>query len=217
MKIFSFNLFRQNTMVLHGCGNQCILIDPAYYTDSERDIFYAYLDENSLKPTAILLTHGHLDHIFGVAEAFRNFGCPVYLNQADKKVLDYDSEIGTRLGLRRPDIGFPTIDAVEGRPIQAAGFTFNVIETPGHTDGSVCYYEAVQKILFSGDTLFAGTIGRTDLEFGNYDSIIKSIMEKLMPLPGDVEVFPGHGPATTIAEERNCNPMLEPFNEPEDE
>ena len=216
LKIFSFNPFGENTIILSGDDGQCVLIDPGCYDEDERNTFYGHIGRNALKPAAILLTHGHPDHIFGAADAQRRFACPVYMNPEDRKLLEYDSEICGRLGLRQPDISFETTDAVQNIPIAAAGFNFAVIETPGHTDGGVCYYEKEQKLLFTGDTLFAGTIGRTDLKYGNYDSLIVSIMDKLMGLPGDIDVLPGHGPCTTIADERTGNPMLEPFNEPEE-
>ena len=101
--------------------------------------------------------------------------------------------------------------------MEAAGLTFEVIATPGHTPGGVCWLVRDEKLLFTGDTLFAGAIGRTDLSFGEYDDEIRSIMEKLMLLDGDIRLFPGHGPASTIADERTGNPFLEPFNEPEEE
>ena len=101
--------------------------------------------------------------------------------------------------------------------MEAAGLTFEVIATPGHTPGGVCWLVRDEKLLFTGDTLFAGAIGRTDLSFGEYDDEIRSIMEKLMLLDGDIRIFPGHGPASTIADERTGNPFLEPFNEPEEE
>ena len=114
-------------------------------------------------------------------------------------------------------MSFVTKELVDGQILRFAQddkASFKVIATPGHTPGCVCFYCEAAKTLFSGDTLFAGSIGRTDLEGGDYDKEIVSVMEKLMVLPGDVEVYPGHGPATSIAEERTTNPFLQPFNEP---
>ena len=114
-------------------------------------------------------------------------------------------------------MSFETRELVEGQTLRFAQddkVSFKVIATPGHTPGCVCFYSEQAKVLFSGDTLFAGSIGRTDVDGGDYDKEIVSIMEKLMELPGDVEVYPGHGPATSIAVERTSNPFLQPFNEP---
>ena len=105
--------------------------------------------------------------------------------------------------------------AAETAPIEAAGMTFRVIETPGHSPGSVCYYLEDEHLLFAGDTLFAGSIGRSDLPGGDYDDLIRSIMDKLMGLPGETDVICGHGPATSVGREAMTNPFLVPFNEPE--
>ena len=130
-------------------------------------------------------------------------------------ILKRDPVYAQGVGLKAPDVSFETEDLVDGQilaPFDQVGF--KVITTPGHTPGGVCFYSEENKILFSGDTLFAGSIGRTDLDGGDYDKEIVGIMEKLMLLPGDVEVYQGHGPSTSIAEERTTNPFLQPFNEP---
>ena len=165
----------------------------------------------------MLLTHGHLDHIGGAAELQRRYGIPVYMNEDDRKVIENPDPRLSRLWKRFPDTGFSISAVRDGDRVEAAGLTFEVIATPGHTPGGVCWLVRDEKLLFTGDTLFAGAIGRTDLSFGEYDDEIRSIMEKLMLLDGDIRIFPGHGPASTIADERTGNPFLEPFNEPEEE
>ena len=119
--------------------------------------------------------------------------------------------------MEAPEIGFKTTDIHDSDTLSAAGISFNVIATPGHSPGGVCYYIQDEGVLFSGDTLFAGAIGRTDLGYGEYDDEIRSIMEKIILLDPSVKVYPGHGPATTIGDERTGNPFLEPFNEPVEE
>ena len=137
------------------------------------------------------------------------------MSPEDRFILDKAGEYANGVGLKAPDVGFETKELVDGQILRySQDDTFQVIAIPGHTPGCVCFYSEKAKMLFSGDTLFAGAIGRTDLDGGDYDKEIVGIMEKLMVLPGDVEVFPGHGPGTNIAIERTTNPFLQPFNEP---
>ena len=157
----------------------------------ELDLLYSYLEAEGLSPEAILLTHSHPDHTLGVAALVERFGIPVYAAAAPAE---------------------PYSRLEDGATI----YGFKVIATPGHTPDSVCFYNETEHVLFTGDTLFAGTIGRTDLPGGDYDSEIRSIMEKLIFLPGETEIYPGHGPASTIGRERIQNPFLEPFNEREE-
>ena len=119
--------------------------------------------------------------------------------------------------LERPELKFESKGIEDGEVLELADMKIEVIFTPGHTPGGVCYLLRDEKVMFTGDTLFAGTIGRTDLPGGDYDKLIVSIMDKLMGLPGDVDVLPGHGRKTTIADERTHNPFLQPFNEPEED
>ena len=217
IKCFFFNPFRTCCYVAWKDGSgACAVVDPGCSTESERAQLDTFLAAKGLRPEKILLTHGHFDHIFGVAPLVEKYGCPVCLHPADGPLLT-DASNWTRLpGLDRPDGSFPRNDIREGDLLTIGNdLTFKVIETPGHTLGGVSYYDEADSVLFSGDTLFYGTIGRTDLAGGDYDTIIRSIMDKLMGLPGGTEVLPGHGCATTIAREAASNPFLIPFNEPE--
>ena len=125
--------------------------------------------------------------------------------------------MSSRMGITAPDYSFSVTEVGDNDTIDAGGFRFKVITTPGHSPGGVCYLEETEKIMFTGDTLFAGTIGRTDLLFGEYDDLIRSVMEKLIWLDPDIVIYPGHGPSSTIGVERTGNPFLEPFNEKQDE
>ena len=179
-----------------------------------------YLCAEGLQPEAILLTHSHPDHTLGVAALVEHFGIPVFAARADKGP-DPCPENGFSAARadNGPDSCPEQTGAFAGEMVKDAGatiFGFTVIATPGHTPDSVCYYNEAAHVLFTGDTLFAGTIGRTDLPGGDYDQEIVSIMEKLIFLPGETEISPGHGPASTIARERRDNPFLEPFNEREE-
>ena len=219
MKLYSFtyNLFQEQTYVAAGDGGRCAVVDPGFCGDAERQDFFEHMESEHLVPEAVLLTHGHFDHIFGVAALQEKFGIPVYMNEADRKILDDPEASLGRLWERLPERSFRITPVRDSDVIESAGLKFEAIATPGHTPGGICWLMRDEKTMFSGDTLFAGAIGRTDLKYGEYDDEIRSIMEKLMPLDGDIRIYPGHGPASSIADERTGNPFLEPFNEPEED
>ena len=200
IRAFVFGLLRENTYILSSLPGRAVVIDPGCETSEELDFLLKWLEEHELKPEAVVLTHAHHDHRAGAGALQRMFGIPVYMGEAEKQVFD--------------DLDFETSPLEDGQSLTLAGITFEVIATPGHTPGGVCLYDRADGALLSGDTLFRGTIGRTDLPGGDYDKLIVSVMDKVMGLDGDVEIFPGHGPASSIAEERTENPFLQPFNEP---
>ncbi len=216
IKIFHFNPFRESTLLAWDQSNEAVVVDPGCYDEEEVQELLSFVEQNNLQVKAIWLTHGHFDHIFGVQALKEKLNIPVYMHSLDKQILSLGEEMSSKFGLKKIDANFSTIDIYEDDVIGFGQSNFKVIETPGHTPGGVCYYCKEEKVLFSGDTLFAGSIGRTDFPKGDYDKLILSIMEKLMFLDGDVEVFPGHGPITDIAHERTHNPFLQPFNEKEE-
>ena len=218
IKSFCFNPFRENTYLLWGDGGNCVIVDPGCYDDGEHSTLKSFITREGLRPRAIWLTHGHFDHVFGASRLIREYSIPAFLSQDDRYILDMDGEYASGVGLLPPDVSFATAGLTDGQMLRTgeeeSDLTFRVITTPGHTPGGVCFYCEECGVLITGDTLFAGAIGRTDLEGGDYDKEIVGIMEKLMVLPGDVDVLPGHGPRSSIAEERTGNPFLQPFNEP---
>lgn len=216
IKQFTFNLFSENTIVLDNGENGAVIIDPGCYSDDEKNAFLDHLDAENIRPSAIFLTHGHPDHVYGVKMLQSRYDIPVYLHKDDLQVLDYSERLISKLGLKNPDTTFSKTWISDGQKISAAGLEFEVIHTPGHSPGCVCYYDRKDGLIFTGDTLFAGAIGRSDLFGGDYDKLIVSVMDKLMMLDAEVEVHPGHGGTTTIGYERMNNPFLEPFNEPEE-
>ena len=164
-----------------------------------------YIASVNVSIKAVWLTHGHFDHIFGVARVLKDWNVPVCMDAADKLILSHDAEFASGAGLNIPDVSFPTQNIHEGDILRFGKSAFKVISTPGHTPGGVCFSGETCHVIFTGDTLFAGAIGRTDLLEGDYDKLIVGIMDKIMGLP-------------TIARERTNNPFLQPFNEPgEDE
>ena len=207
------NMLQENTWVVRGSGASCVVVDPGFLGIEETERMMETL--RGLKPEAVLLTHGHMDHIYGVAEMQRRFGVPVYMSPEDVRTMEYYDRVA-KWGLPVADRSFGITPVADGQTVEAAGMVFKVIGTPGHSPGSVCWLCEDAGVMFTGDTLFAGAIGRTDLIYGEYDDEIRSIMEKLVVLDGDIRIFPGHGGTSTIGAERVSNPFLEPFNEREE-
>lgn len=210
---FRFNPFRENSYLVWDETGNAAIIDPGFYDETEASALYSKIKEKGITPTVILLTHAHFDHIYGVSECASKYDIPVMMAPQDKEILEEDGDFAVSYGLKRPDVSFNTTPLADGQIIKVGNTDFQVIATPGHSPGGVCFYVSEANVLFSGDTLFAGSIGRTDNLWGDYDKLIVSIMDKIMGLPGNVTVFPGHGHQTGIAEERTHNPFLQPFNE----
>ncbi|MBR5906661.1 MAG: MBL fold metallo-hydrolase [Bacteroidales bacterium] len=213
IKVFTVNMLQENTYVVHGEGDSCVVIDPGFLDPEESMKVISYL--SGLKPAAVLLTHGHMDHIYGVTELHSRFGVPVYMSPEDVKTMDYLERL-SKFGVPVADRSFPITPVTDGQTVEAAGLSFKAISTPGHSPGSICWLMEKEEVIFTGDTLFAGAIGRTDLIYGSYDDEIRSIMEKLIWLDSRIQIYPGHGGPSTIGTERVSNPFLEPFNEREE-
>jgi len=207
-------VFRENVWLIHE-GGAGVLVDPGFTNDREFAPFEDFVRREGLRIEAILITHGHYDHIYGVSRCLDLLGdVPVYMHPDDVELIGMAEDMARPYG-GCPPLAFDTVDVVDGQALELLGREWKVISTPGHSRGSVCYWCPSEKLLFSGDTLFAGTIGRTDLWGGSYDSLIVSVMDKLMGLDGDTTVICGHGHATTIADERTHNPFLQPWGEKE--
>lgn len=222
---FTFNAFHTRCSVVWDKDGICAFVDPGAADKSEIGQLTSFVSSQGLKPECIMLTHSHFDHIYGMAELARTYGIPVYVHKNEIPTIEETNPfICSMFGLPLPD-AFPVIGGddgevifiSEGDSVKVGRLDLEVIETPGHTVGGVCYLERNEKVLFSGDTIFAGAIGRTDHPGGDYDMIIKSILEKLMVLDGEIAIIPGHGPESDIATERMTNPFLLPFNEPYEE
>ena len=218
IKCFYFGVLRACCAVLWEKGPDCVVVDASFYEPEEKQALYDFFRSTGLEPRAILLTHAHFDHIEGVKALSDDFGgLPVYLSFADAPVIENLERQCRFLGQRVPSLDVPLRDVHDGEVLRFGDIELEVLTTPGHSPGSVCYLDRKGQLLMSGDTLFAGTIGRTDLGNGDYDQLMESIQTKLLPLDGEIEVFPGHGTPTSIAVERATNPFLQPFNEPYEE
>lgn len=182
---------------------EAVIVDSAAYSKKLAE----FLREEGLKPQAVLLTHGHFDHIMGLDALLEEYPVPVYVHEAEKGLI---ADPKTNLSLTYTN-GYVFEDATyvtDGQKIAAAGVTFEVLFTPGHTSGGCCYYAETENMLFSGDTLFRCSVGRSDLPTGDETTLIRSIKEKLLVLPENTVVYPGHMAATTIQTEKTANPFL---------
>jgi glyoxylase-like metal-dependent hydrolase (beta-lactamase superfamily II) len=200
-------------IVATGAGEQCVVIDPGIGVLDQLD---AVLTEHRLIPAAVLLTHGHLDHTFSVAPVCGARGIPAYLHPDDLEMLadpakglsmSLDELFGGRLTYAEPE----SVDTLaDGQRLEIAGLSLTVNHAPGHTGGSVMFHgrDGDEPLCFSGDVLFAGSIGRTDLPGGSMDAMWASLRDKVLTLPDETTVLPGHGPSTTIGRERATNPYL---------
>lgn len=165
------------------------------------------LDEMGVRPVAILLTHGHFDHVMAAQELAEHYNIERYIHEEEKETLEKPN-MNVSIMINRQDSYSADKFIREGDILEFAGFKFEVIHTPGHTLGGVCYYVREEKLLFSGDSLFNGSIGRTDFPGGSMSKLVRGIKEKLMVLPDDVKVYPGHDCTTTIVHEKMYNPYL---------
>lgn len=184
-------------------SNQALVFDPA----DKGDYIYHGLMEKGFQVEAILLTHGHFDHIWGVEELKKLSGAEVYAWEQEQEVLENASVNVSKSAGRACEVQADHY-LQDGEEITIAGMTCKVIGTPGHTKGSCCYYFEDDKILISGDTLFQESVGRTDLPTGSMSSLVRSVKDKLLSLADEVKVYPGHGEVTTIGYERANNPFL---------
>lgn len=196
--------FGVNCLVLHGTGNRAVVVDPG--GDAER--IAAYLREQALSVDGWLLTHGHADHLSALASLVRQFPAPVAMHPQDA------AWAFTLINQIPPHYPVPEAPPTairelrEGTPYQAAGLDITIIETPGHTPGCICLHMPAEATLIAGDTLFAGSAGRTDLPGGSPEQLTASLRQ-LATLPDDCRVYPGHGPATTIGREKRVNPFMQ--------
>jgi hydroxyacylglutathione hydrolase len=197
-------------VVAPGPGEECLIIDPGQ--DAEPGVTEV-IAEHRLRPVAVLATHGHIDHIWSVAPVCDARGIPAYIHPADRALLSdpargFPLAVGQQLlrGLTftEPD---DVVELADGMTLSLAGLELLVDHAPGHTPGSVTF-RSTERVLFSGDLLFAGSIGRTDLPGGDYPAILDSLARVCLTLPDDTRVLPGHGPQTTIGAERAGNPFL---------
>ena len=201
VKTFMFNLLQENTYVVSDDTKECVIIDCGAYYDQERDALTNYIADNGLKPTHLLATHGHFDHNFGIDTIYNTYGLKVEIAEEDGPL----EMIGVPLRRDYPPVGrYFENDEV----IRFGHHELKVLKTPGHSRGGVVFYCEEEHIVFTGDTLFKMSVGRTDFDGGSYEELMHSLETILAPMPAETVVYSGHGPKTTIGEEIRYNPYL---------
>lgn len=208
IKSFTFNPFSENTYVLYDDTQECVVIDPGCADAQEQNQLKQFIAQQGLRVVRLLNTHCHIDHVLGNKFVADTYGVPLEIHEADLEVL-------RAVPTYAPAYGFPQYQEVlpekflkEGDEVCFGGTILQVLFTPGHAPGHVVFYHSQSQTLIGGDVLFQRSIGRTDLPGGDFQTLLSSIQTKLFTLPDEVRVYPGHGPSTTIGEEKTSNPFL---------
>lgn len=204
----TFNAFSENTYIIYNEEKACWIVDPGMSDAQEHAAFDAFIAQEGLVPQGIINTHAHIDHILGVQAVIDEYGIPFALHPLEGPVLAAGRGSAMMFGLTLDHIPQPTQVLQEGQHLQLGDDVVEVRLAPGHSPGSVVFYYAAGGWAIGGDVLFAGSIGRTDLPGGNHAQLLESIRTQLYTLPDETIIWPGHGPETTIAEEKRSNPYV---------
>lgn len=208
IKSFVFSPIQENTYILYNEFNDCIIIDPGCYFDEEKDQLAGFITEMGLTPKMLLNTHCHLDHVFGNKYVAEKYGLTLHIHENEKRMLDLAPASGLMYNMPFDNYTGNLNYLKDGELIRLGSDELMILLTPGHSPGSLSLYAKEGRFVISGDALFNRSIGRTDLPGSNPEVLIKSIKEKLMVLPEETKVYSGHGPVTTIGEEKTYNPFL---------
>jgi hydroxyacylglutathione hydrolase len=208
LKSFTFNPFQQNSYLIYNDEGTAYLIDAGNSSNSENEILKKFIEDKHLKLERFLLTHAHIDHIMGAKFIQDTYGLLPEVHEAEIFFIERMTQSASMYGLNCEQAPMPKTFIKEGDKISLGKYDFDCLFTPGHSPGSISFYNKENKVLISGDVLFQGSIGRSDLPLGNHETLIQSIKEKLLVLDDDVKVYSGHGPATTIGFEKQNNPFL---------
>lgn len=203
-----FNPIGENTYLLWDASNECAIVDCGASTPAEQAALDNFISEHGLKPVIAVNTHGHFDHVLGVNHLKRRYGIPFACSTKDQYLLDGAAASGNIYGIPTSDMPTIDIDLATTEEIHFGTTTLKVIPTPGHTPGGVTLLNEQEKTAFTGDTLFRESIGRTDLEGGDYPTLMHSILESLLTLGDEVKIFPGHAESSTIGHESMYNPFV---------
>jgi len=205
---FVFNPFSENTYVVFNDEKQAFIIDPGNFAENETEVLKKFIEQKELNIQNILLTHAHIDHVLGLQKMYDLYKVPVLMHEIEKEILDRNPMDANRFGFFfkafEGDISF----LQENEKISLGNDEFNILHVPGHSPGSIAFHSENQKFVISGDVLFEGSIGRTDLYKGNSEELLKSISEKLFVLDPETQIFNGHGNPTTTGFEKSYNPFF---------
>ena len=208
IETFTFNPYQENTYLLIDSEKNCVIIDPGMCNAQEQSYFTAYLENNNLKPSLLLNTHCHIDHVLGNHYVYETWGLKPNFHEQEIPVLVAVDNYAPQMGMRYETSPIPNSFIKDQDVINFGGQQILAILAPGHSPGHLCYYIKDLGILMGGDVLFRGSIGRTDLPGGDHQTLLNNIKTKIYTLPDQVEVYPGHGPATTIGQEKQSNPFV---------
>ena len=209
LESFVFNPFAENTYVVYDSTNECVIIDPGCSNAAEENELFGFIDSHGLKPTLIINTHGHIDHILGNVPVKKRYGVPVAAHPNVEDDFNRSKQQAQFFGMPfNGECELPDRHLKDGEVIKVGESTLEVICTPGHAEGSISLYAEMEGWVFTGDALFCRSIGRTDFPGGSYEMLRNSIKERLFHLPDDTEVYSGHGESTTIFDEQRYNMFL---------
>jgi glyoxylase-like metal-dependent hydrolase (beta-lactamase superfamily II) len=210
LKTFPLNPFEMNCYVYYDENSgEGVIIDPGAYTEDEKKELSDFISSNNIQIKYILNTHGHIDHVMGNRWAKDTFSVPLYIHKEDMPLLDKAVEQGEMFGIAITKSPEPDKLIDEGETIKFGDCTFDIIHTPGHSPGGLCFVDDKNKIIIAGDTIFHGSIGRTDLPGGDMEALINSIKTKIFQYADDFALYPGHYEQTTVGEEKSLNPFLQ--------
>lgn len=206
--VFTFSGWAENTYLIYDETLECCIIDPGCNTSEERAELVSFIESKKLKPVKLVNTHCHIDHVLGNKFIADKYGLDLYAHKGEQVVLDNMIQVANMYGVayeKSPNI----VEFLnEGEYLEFGNTQLEIYFTPGHSPASISFFHRPSQQVISGDVLFKGSIGRTDLPGGSFEVLIKSIKEKLFPLGDEVRVYSGHGPSTTIGDERLTNPFL---------
>ena len=208
VKAFTFNPVEENTYILYNEEKQCCIIDPGCYFPEEKTKLKTFIEDNALEPILLLNTHCHLDHVFGNKFVHDTWGLPLHIHEKEKQMLDLAPASGEMWQLPFNNYQGPLIFIQQGTTMDVGNDQLEIRFTPGHSPGHLCFCDQPDGFAISGDVLFNGSIGRTDLPGGDFDILISSIQTQLFTLPDDTKIYCGHGPMTTIGLEKMNNPFV---------
>lgn len=205
---FTFNAFSENTYLLRDATGQCVVIDPGCYERAEQEALQQFIAAQGLQVVLLLNTHCHIDHVLGNQFILDTYQVPFLIHEADLVTLRSVSAYAPSYGFARYNPAEPTGFLTPGTPVRFGETELEVRFAPGHAPGHVVFYHQPTSTVIGGDVLFQGSIGRTDLPGGDYATLLASIKSQLLTLPDETMVYAGHGPTTTIGQERRSNPFL---------